>query len=137
MHKLWGKKQILAGLIILLIISFIYAANSNNQTAVVIPAFILALMMILDTIWTIKAREYKTIYWIALSNIISIFCILSLSALLTRSKNFSDIEQMFDYMTMRTALGLGFSISLFTSSLLSSNIFKVNKDQEGHKSRDV
>jgi hypothetical protein len=137
MNKLWGKKQISTGLIILLFICLIYATNSNNQTALVVPAFILALYMMLETIWTIKSREYKTTYSIALSNIINIFCNLSLVFLVTRNKNFSDFEQIAKYISIQDALKIGFYLSLFTSIFLSLNIFRINKDPEGHESRDV
>jgi hypothetical protein len=137
MKKILGEKQISIGLIILLVICIIYAANSNNQTALVIPAFILALYMMLETIWTIKDREYKATYWIALSNIVNIFCILSSAFLVTWNKNFSDIEQIAKYISIQNVLMFGFYLSLFTSRVLRLNIFKIKKGSEGHESRDV
>jgi hypothetical protein len=137
MNKLWGEKKISIGLIILLVICIIYAANSNNQTALVIPAFILALYMMLETIWTIKDREYKTTYWIALSNIINIFCIILSVLLVTRDKDFTDIEQIAKYISIQNVFIFGFYLSLFTSRFLRLNIYKIKKGLEGHESRDV
>ncbi len=132
-----GRKRISTIFIILVLISLIYAANSKNQTFLIVSASILATYMLMETLWTIKDHEYKTTYWIALANLINIACNISLIVLFYKDKNIADIEQIMKYVLTRDKLLFVFYLSLVARSLLSLNIFKINKILPGCESRDV
>lgn len=127
MKSYFGKKQISIGLMILIFICLIYAVNSKNQAAIIVTGSILILFNVLETVWTIMDREYKTTYWIALANIINIICILSLMVLLMDGKNVIGAKQIANHIMQQDGLGLGFYLSLLGSSLLRSEMFKIDK----------
>jgi hypothetical protein len=130
-------KHISTTLTVIFFTIIVYAINSKNQTALIISIVILVLNIIIETIWILKRREYKTVYWIALSNLGIIFCMISTMVLLFEGKNLTDTEQMINHILLGDKIRIVFYFSLVLSSFLKSEVFKVSKDLSGHESRDV
>jgi hypothetical protein len=80
-------KHISTTLTVIFFIIIVYAINSMNQTALIVSIILIVLNIIIETIWILKRREYKTVYWIALSNLVNIFCMISIMVLLFAGKN--------------------------------------------------
>lgn len=137
MKNISGEKYISTSLLIVFFICVIYASHSKNQNALILAALIFAFYKILETIWTLKAREYKTTYWIVLSNIVNILCNLLLVALLIRDKNISSIEAILNHISKVDALIIVFTVSTFVSPFLSLDTFKMNKASEADEVRDM
>jgi hypothetical protein len=130
-------KHISTTLTVIFFIIIVYAINSMNQTALIVSIILIVLNIIIETIWILKRREYKTVYWIALSNLVIIFCMISIMVLLFAGKNLTDTEQIMNHILLRYRISFAFYVSLILSSFLKSEVFKVNKDLSGHESRDV
>lgn len=130
-------KHISTTLTVLFFIIIVYAINSMNQTALIVSIILTVLNIIIETIWVLKRREYNTVYWIALSNLIIIFCMISIMVLLFAGKNLTDTEQITNHIRLRYIISFAFYVSLILSSFLKSEVFKVSKDLSGHESRDV
>lgn len=139
MNKIFGWKQVLTGLLILMFIFFIYAINTDNQAALMISLIILSLFMLLESIWVIKAKEYKTIYWIAIANMINVATIIGFVILKVNSRNVAemDIHEMSRQITLRDGLMIAFYISVLARTFLKSEIFKITKDLSEDKPRDI
>ena len=84
-----------------------------------------------------KKREYKTVIWIVLLNLVNIFCMISIMVLVFGDKNLTDIEQITNHILFRDRISIAFYASMILSSFLKSEMFKVNKNLSGHESRDV
>lgn len=127
MNRSFGWRQISTGLLILLFICFIYAINSNNQTALIFSVLILTLYMLLESIWVIKTKEYKTVYWIAIVDIINIASIISLVILMIKSRNIveTDMQRAARLILLRDGLKIASCLSIFVRTILKSEIFKL------------
>jgi hypothetical protein len=130
-------KHISTTLTVIFFIIIVYAINSMNQTALIVSIILIVLNIIIETIWILKRREYKTVYWIALSNLVNIFCMISIMVLLFAGKNLTDTEQIINHILLRDRIRITFYVSLILSSFLKSEVFKVSNDLSGHESGDL
>jgi hypothetical protein len=130
-------KHISTTLTVIFFIIIVYAINSMNQTALIVSIILIVLNIIIETIWILKRREYKTVYWIALSNLVIIFCMISIMVLLFAGKNLTDTEQIMNHILLRYRISFAFYVSLILSSFLKSEVFKVSNDLSGHESGDL
>lgn len=136
MLKHLSKKHISIGLMVLFFIFAVYTINTKNLTSLIISVSILIIYLIFETVWILNKREYKTIYWIAISNALGIFCISATVFLVFEGKNLTDFERVANHVLVTDRIHIALYASMILSSFLKSEIFKINKDMLGHESRD-
>lgn len=136
MLRCLNYKHISTALTVIFFIIIVYAINSMNQTALIVSIIILVLNIFIETIWILKRRRYKTVYWIALANLVNIFCMIAFIVLLFTGKNLTDTEQIINHILLGDKVRIAFYVSLILSSFLKSEVFKVSKDLSDHGSGD-